>query len=220
MKRILKLLFFRWKNRAKHVKLFWTVNILRNTQFEGYNKVCAHSQFGGYFGLCSYIGGHCKLRARVGRFSSIAFGCESVTGVHPYKAPYVSTSPLFVSQQGQVGLVVADKQYVEEKIQADKTNNYDVIIGNDCWIGYKANIVSGVNIGDGAVVLSRAFVTKDIPPYAIVGGVPAKVIGYRYDKEQIDALLRIKWWNMPLEQIVQSKYLFLDIDKFIKQYDV
>lgn len=103
-------------------------------------------------------------------------------------------------------------------VQADKENNYDIIIGNDCWLGYKVSVVSGIKIGDGAVALSHSFITKDIPPYAIVAGIPAKIIGYRYNEEQINDLLKIKWWNFPLQKIIDNKELFLDIDKFISKF--
>lgn len=107
---------------------------------------------------------------------------------------------------------------LDEFRYADADNQYEVVIGNDCWIGYKASIISGVTIGDGAVVLSHALVTKDVPPYAIVGGVPAKIIGYRYEEKQIESLLKIKWWNIPLSKVIENKDLFLDIDKFISKF--
>lgn len=87
-------------------------------------------------------------------------------------------------------------------------NKGDIVIGNDVWIGYDAVIMSGVHIGDGAIIGTRALVTKDIPPYAIVGGVPAKVIRKRFEDSVIDNLLKIKWWDWNIEKI--SKKL-LDI---------
>ena len=82
-------------------------------------------------------------------------------------------------------------------------NKGDIVIGNDVWIGYEAVILAGVTIGDGAVIGARAVVTKDIPPYTIVGGVPAKPIRKRFTQETIDLLLKIKWWNWPEERIRQ-----------------
>ena len=82
-------------------------------------------------------------------------------------------------------------------------NKGDIVIGNDVWIGYEAVILAGVTIGDGAVIGARAVVTKDIPPYTIVGGVPAKPIRKRFSQETIDLLLKIKWWNWPEERIRQ-----------------
>lgn len=82
-------------------------------------------------------------------------------------------------------------------------NKGDIIIGNDVWIGYEAVVLAGVTIGDGAVIGTRAVVTKDVPPYTIVGGVPAKPIRKRFTQETIDFLLKIKWWNWSEERIRQ-----------------
>ena len=83
-------------------------------------------------------------------------------------------------------------------------NKGDIIIGNDVWIGYEAVILAGVTIGDGAVIGTRAVVTKNVPPYTIVGGVPAKPIRKRFSQETIDSLLKIKWWDWSEERIAQS----------------
>lgn len=80
-------------------------------------------------------------------------------------------------------------------------NRGDIVVGNDVWIGYEAVVMAGVTIGDGAIVASRAVVTCDVPPYAIVGGVPAKVIKYRFDPATVESLLAIKWWEWPAETI-------------------
>ena len=80
----------------------------------------------------------------------------------------------------------------------------DIVIGNDVWIGYEAVILAGVTIGDGAVIGSRAVVTKDVPPYTIVGGVPAKTIRRRFDKDTVEELLRLRWWDWPEEMIREN----------------
>lgn len=97
----------------------------------------------------------------------------------------------------------------------------DVIIGNDVWIGTGVMILSGVTIGDGAVVGANAVVTKDVPPYAIVGGNPARIIRYRFDEEAIKKLLAIAWWNWPDEKIAAAMDLLLsgDIKEFISHYE-
>ena len=96
----------------------------------------------------------------------------------------------------------------------------DVIIGNDVWIGFNVTIQSGVTIGDGAVIGTNALVTKDVEPYSIVGGTPAKVIKYRFDKETINKLLEIKWWNWDLEKIYENRDLLTEqnINKFIEKF--
>lgn len=83
-------------------------------------------------------------------------------------------------------------------------NKGDIIIGNDVWIGYEAVILAGVSIGDGAIIGARAVVTKDVPPYTIVGGVPAKPIKKRFSDETISSLLSIQWWNWSKEKISEN----------------
>ena len=80
-------------------------------------------------------------------------------------------------------------------------NKGDIVIGNDVWIGYEAVIMSGVRIGDGAVIGTRAVVTKDVPPYTIVGGLPAKPIRRRYDEETAARLEKLRWWDWPEAQV-------------------
>jgi Acetyltransferase (isoleucine patch superfamily) len=83
-------------------------------------------------------------------------------------------------------------------------NKGDIVIGNDVWIGYEAVILSGVTIGDGAIIGARAVVTKDMPPYTIVSGVPTKPICKRFDEDTVLELLRLKWWDWPEERIRQN----------------
>lgn len=83
-------------------------------------------------------------------------------------------------------------------------NKGDIVVGNDVWIGYEAVILAGVTIGDGAVIGARAVVTGDVPPYTIVGGVPARPIRKRFSEETISALLALRWWDWPREQIARK----------------
>ena len=83
-------------------------------------------------------------------------------------------------------------------------NRGDIVIGNDVWIGYEAVVLAGVTIGDGAIVAARAVVTKDVPPYTIVGGVPARPIRKRFPDAEIAQLLELKWWDWPPERIAAS----------------
>ena len=93
----------------------------------------------------------------------------------------------------------------EHGIWADKAwdNKGNIVIGNDVWVGYEAVILAGVTIGDGAIIGARAVVTKDVPPYTIVGGVPAKPIRKRFSDDTIIALLSMRWWDLPSEKILE-----------------
>ena len=101
----------------------------------------------------------------------------------------ISTHPVFFSTRMQSGYTFADESYFEEY--------RGTTIGNDVWIGANAIVIDGVRIGDGAVVAAGAVVTKDVPAYAIVGGVPARIIRYRFLQTDIDVLLKINWWLLP-----------------------
>lgn len=98
-------------------------------------------------------------------------------------------------------------------------DNPPVIIGNDVWIGANVCIMPGVHIGDGAILAAGAIVTKDVEPYAIVGGVPAKLIKYRFEKEIIESFLRIKWWEWSVEKIEENIELFYQPELFCKVFD-
>lgn len=101
------------------------------------------------------------------------------------------TFPLFYEEWG----------LEKEKVAEAWDNKGNIVIGNDVWIGYEAVILSGVTIGDGAIIGSRAVVTRDVPPYTIVGGVPARTIRRRFDEQTIEKLLELKWWHWPEERI-------------------
>ena len=100
-------------------------------------------------------------------------------------------SPFFTSEWGLDGKNVADAW----------DNKGDITLGNDVWIGYEAVILAGVTIGDGAIIGARAVVTRDVPPYAIVGGVPARLIRRRFDEATIESLLALQWWDWEPERI-------------------
>ena len=108
------------------------------------------------------------------------------------------------------------------KIPGACTTRGDVIIGNDVWIADNVTIMSGVSIGDGAVIACNSHVVKDVEPYSIVGGNPAKFIKHRFTQEQIECLLKIKWWNWDTQKINENVHLLCNdnIDEFIhKHYD-
>lgn len=178
--------------------------------------------FYGSLGYGSEVGDSCFLSANVGRFSSIGSRCTYTNATHPIKAPFVTTSSLFYSINGvksPTGRTFAKEQMFDEFRYYNKNEEIVNKIGSDVWIGLDVNLIGGVEIGDGAVVLSRAVVTKNVPPYAIVGGVPAKIIGYRYDEDTIKFLLKVKWWNNSPEWFEENWRLMCDLESLKKYYD-
>ena len=148
-----------------------------------------------------------KDRLIIGKFCSIACGSKFLfnSANHTLKSLANYTFPLFFEEWG------LDKKDVASAWD----NKGDITIGNDVWIGYEAVIMSGVHIGDGAIIASRAVVTKDVPPYTIVGGTPAKEIRLRFDADTIAQLQKLQWWNWPIEKIRSNLPLIMngEIDK-------
>ena len=144
--------------------------------------------------LYHYPINHDKLK--IGKFCSIACGAKFLfnSANHTMKSLSTYPFPIFFEEWG---LDVRD-------ITSPWDNKGDIVIGNDVWIGYEAVIMAGVTIGDGAIIGTRAVVTKDVPPYTIVGGVPAKEIRKRFSEEMIAHLLNAKWWDWPIERISQN----------------
>lgn len=132
-------------------------------------------------------------KLKIGRFCSVACGVKFVftSANHTLRSLSTYTFPIFFEEWG---LDV-------KNITKAWDNKGNIIIGNDVWIGYGAVILSGVTVGDGAIIGARAVVTKDVPPYTIVGGVPARQIRKRFDDETIKKLLTLQWWNWDYEKI-------------------
>ena len=135
-------------------------------------------------------------RLVIGRFCSIACGARFLFNSANHAMASLSTYPfpLFWEEWGLDRAEVASAW----------DNKGDIVVGNDVWIGYEAVILAGVTVGDGAVIAARAVVTKDVPPYTIVGGVPAKPIRRRFPEDTIRRLLALRWWDWPRERIAQN----------------
>lgn len=143
-------------------------------------------------------------RLIIGRFCSIACGAKFIFNSANHTLSSLSTYPfpIFYEEWGQD----------IEEVASAWDNKGDIVIGNDVWIGYGAVILSGVTIGDGAIIGTNALVTKDVAPYTIAGGIPAKPIRKRFSEEKISALMKIKWWNWSEKEILKNL-------KFIKSGD-
>ena len=202
------LLRIKWKGK---LQFKYSTRISKTSIFEGANKLHENTRFSGAMGYGSYIGMNSTVEAYVGRFTSIAPRFETNKGIHPISSPFVSTCPMFYSTKGQCGKSFASRDMFGE-------NRPYTQIGNDVWIGQNVFATGGIKIGDGAVVLAGAVLTKDVEPYSIVGGVPAKLIKYRYDDETRAFLLKVKWWNLPIEWLEQHWELLCDLDALKKYF--
>jgi acetyltransferase-like isoleucine patch superfamily enzyme len=145
-------------------------------------------------GTCSYVGHDTSLKfIEIGKFCSIGPHVKTGLGVHPTEL--VSTHPIFYSNMGQCGLVLRARSIFDEQRLT--------VVGNDVWIGAGAILIDGVTVNDGAIVGAGAVVTSDVPPYAIVGGCPAKIIRYRASPEEVAAMRRLAWWDWPSDKLAQ-----------------
>jgi acetyltransferase-like isoleucine patch superfamily enzyme len=144
---------------------------------------------------------------QVGKFCSISSFLICGLGNHPTN--FISTHPIFFSTLKQCGITFSDKNYFDEVPE--------VKIGHDVWIGSRVFIKNGISIGNGAILAAGSVVIKDVPNYAVVGGVPATLIRYRFQKSIIEQLLEIQWWNWPEEKLklAQPYFCSSDINAFI-----
>jgi acetyltransferase-like isoleucine patch superfamily enzyme len=175
---------------GKYVVLFKDVS-LHNATIGDYSYVQKQSAIG---------------NADIGKFCSIAGNVLIGPGQHPID--FVSTHPAFYSPSQQIPITFATKEYFDL--------NKRTIIGNDVWIGQYVVLMDGIRVGNGAVIASGAIVTKDVPDYAIVGGMPASVIKYRFEEPVIRKLLESKWWDNDQEWFTQNAQKFLDWEEFIR----
>jgi chloramphenicol O-acetyltransferase type B len=148
------------------------------------------------------------LETKVGRFFSA--GPHLICGIGLHPADFASTSPVFYSTLRQCGTTFADRDYFQER--------QEIVIGHDVWIGSRVFIRDGITVGNGAIIAAGAVVVDNVPDYAIVGGVPAKLIRFRFPDRVIAELLEIQWWNWSTNRLKKAQPLFAqnNIDLFLE----
>lgn len=200
---------FEIKNKSKHIRLGYGTIIINS-------KIGLYNTFYNYVEIFNceiddfvYIASGTKIGStKIGKFCSIGPDCKIGLGKHP--TGFISTFPAFFSTKRQCQISFVNKNYFEEI--------HPIIIGNDVWIGANAIIMDGVKIGDGAIIAAAAVVTKDVQPFSIVAGVPAREIRKRFTSEEINKLMKIKWWERDVNWLKENADLFNDNKKFISKY--
>lgn len=158
----------------------------------------------------SYVQSNCNIsNAEIGKFCSIGPNFCCGMGIHPIHG--VSTAPMFYSTAHQNGFSLVKKNMFKE----DKLT----VIKNDVFIGVNVTILDGVIIGDGAVIAAGSVVTKDVPDFAVVAGVPAKILKYRFDEDTILKLKATEWWNSDDENLKKVRDNLFDVTSFLKEFD-
>lgn len=208
----LRWLFKKWSLEAKYRKQQLHLEYMAevsNCEFGNYNTIYKYARIrNSVLGDFSYVARNSQIyNTTIGKFTCIGPNVNTGMGAHP-SSDFVSSHPLFYSTLGQSsGLVIVEKNLFEEFPTTE--------IGNDVWIGNNAIIKYGVKIGDGAIIGAGAVVTRDVEPYSIVGGVPAKIIKYRFSQDEIEFLMAFKWWDKDLEWLKANKDAFQNIGPFM-----
>ncbi len=211
LRSLFRTVYYEFVFRKQHLKIGFMTSITDAT-FGNYNYiydyvVLREVKLGDY----SYVAyGTNIFKATIGKFCSIGPDVKCGLGRHPSHT-FVSTHPIFYSPIKQSQVTFTNQSYFEEY--------KEIKIGNDVWIGANAVIVGGVEIGDGAIIAAGSVVTKNVPAYSIVSGVPAAVVRFRFNEEIIRDLSKINWWNFDINYLKNNFKAFHDVDCFIGMHD-
>lgn len=219
MKKILYYLyivFFKWKNKRNQCIFSRTSNISSDDVFEGNNYIAGWVKHC-HVGRGTYIMDGCWFQdCSIGRYCSIASDVKMVARRgHPTR-DFVSTSPVFHLKNAVINTYVEQDMYDPYERRKNKDRQWDAVIGNDVWIGTRVMLMGNVSIGDGAIIGAGSVVTKDVPPYAVVAGNPARILRYRFPDEQIKQLQNMRWWEREEAWLQKHAEIFNNIDEFLK----
>lgn len=196
------------KNAAKNLAIGYMARV-SNCRFGARNTLYPDvTLINVTLGDFTYVADNSKIQnAEIGKFCCIGPDVFIGLGKHPSRG-FVSIHPIFFSQRRQAQITFVSGSHYEEFER--------VRIGNDVWIGARAMVLDGVTIGDGAIIGAGAVVTKDVPDYAVVGGVPARVLRYRFEPAQIEFLKRSNWWNQDIDWLRENATKFHNIQDFVE----
>ncbi|WP_158642940.1 CatB-related O-acetyltransferase [Mucilaginibacter ginsenosidivorax] len=217
----MKQTYFKSKARwLKNVTLQKGVQLDSKTKFGGNNAVYQGSRVrSSFIGYGTYIANNSAVfRSDIGKYCAIGDNVSISLGLHPSKE-YVSIHPAFFSIYKQAGFTYVNEQRFSEHNYL-KDSAYCVKIGNDVWIGNNVLIFDGVTVGDGAIIGAGAIVTKSVEPYSIVLGAPAKHVRYRFTAEEIEKLLKLKWWDKDPEWLKANSLSFKNIKQFLNENEL
>jgi acetyltransferase-like isoleucine patch superfamily enzyme len=181
------------------------------------------------FGYACKLGGPVLITdAAIGDFTYIEPGCRissvdigKYCSIGPYSIVGAAQHPIDTLVSSHPRFYMAAPHFKYDLVEADSHDSWiRTQVGHDVWMGAGATVLGGVRVGDGAIVGAGAVVTKDVPPYAVVGGVPAKVIRYRFPPEVIDLLLELAWWDRDTDWLRENLGLMMDVEKLCDRYGV
>mgnify|MGYP006127655241 CR=1 FL=1 len=196
-----------YKNKDKNLKVGYLTKLI-NTEFGIYNTfynniLIVNCSINNYV----YISNDCIIKnSKIGKFCSIGPNVKIGLGIHP--TDHLSTFPAFFSSKKQCQITFCDKTEIVE--MGSNT------IGNDVWIGANSIVMDNVEVGNGAIIAAGSVVTKDVLPYSIVGGVPAKLIKMRFNESTINKINKMKWWDKDIEWLKTNASKFEFIELWIK----
>ncbi len=217
----LRFILFRRRALAhKRVLIDLSAYCDRETTFEGYNRVTSGAHlYQSRLGLASYVGARARLsNTLVGRFSCIGPEVETVVGAHP-TTDFASIHPAFFSTRAQAGFTFVSRDLYPEYGERRYREDFYFEIGSDVWIGHGSRLMQGIRVGHGAVVAAGSVVTKDVSPYMVVAGVPARPLRQRFPEATIQRLLAAAWWDMDFNKIALLAPFFSRADLLLEKLE-